>query len=468
MMTMNKGAFAGSRPHRVGVANKRDLGLVRPLGICERFFYLYSLAFPVHFCLAAHIEGAIDSTKLGAALEQVRKRHSALRVCIIDDAETGPTFCRTDNPIELNVVPAKTAADWRGVVERDLSLPFGAFPGPLMRATVLSASDGASIVLTFHHAIVDGLSGTRILHDVMRALADDCLETLPPPPLIEEMIASVASHPLVVGEKASHHDISKAGSWAAQGSEKFTANLAISEWDHEETARLLRSCKANGTTVHGAICAAATRHLPASDANIIRMHCPVDLSRITKIETTGCGLFIGAGIVEIPAVGRKLWEDARCIVDTLRMARSPAVVAGMLQQIAAEMPPTAVKDTVPAFFSSLPQSSAVISNLGVLPFAVEYGSLRLKAVWGPAMLTNLPADRQTIGVSRFAGQLRMVHQSYEPISGLLESIRENSSRFLCLASQRSDRATGSRGDDSGTAFAYRQRQGSRHSATPGL
>ena len=40
------------------------------------------------------------------------------------------------------------------------------------------------------------------------------------------------------------------------------------------------------------------------------------------------------------------------------------------------------------------------------------------------MLTNPPADRQTIGVSTFAGQLRMVHQSYAPISGLLESIRE--------------------------------------------
>jgi hypothetical protein len=72
----------------------------------------------------------------------------------------------------------------------------------------------------------------------------------------------------------------------------------------------------------------------------------------------------------------------------------------------------------------MPQSSAVISNLGVLPLAVEYGSLRLKAVWGPAMLTNPPADRQTIGVSTFAGQLRMVHQSYAPIPALLESIRE--------------------------------------------
>jgi len=88
------------------------------------------------------------------------------------------------------------------------------------------------------------------------------------------------------------------------------------------------------------------------------------------------------------------------------------------------MPPTAAKDSVAAFFASMPQSSAVISNLGVLPLAVEYRSLRLKAVWGPAMLTNPPSDRQTIGVSTFAGQLRMVHQSYEPIPGLLESIRE--------------------------------------------
>ena len=404
-------------------AKKRELAFVRPLGCCERFFYLYSLAFPVHFCLVAQIEGALDCTRLGAALEQVRKRHSALRVCIVEGAETGPTFYRTDNPIELKVVAADMAADWRGVIESELGLPFSTFPGPLMRATVLPASDGTSIILTFHHAIVDGLSGTRILHDFMRALAGDRLEVLPPAPLLEEMIASAAASQPTVVEKMIFRDIPKA-SRAAQESEKFAANVAIAEWDQEETSRLLRFCKANGTTAHGAICAAAARHLPASGANVIRMHCPIDLSRMMRSETTGCGVFIGAGIAEIPAASRKFWRDARCTVDDLRTARSPEVVAGMLQRIAVDMPPTAAKDSVAAFFASMPQSSAVISNLGALPLAVEYGSLKLKAVWGPAMLTNPPADRQTIGVSTFAGQLRMVHQSYAPIPGLLESIRE--------------------------------------------
>ena len=35
------------------------------------------------------------------------------------------------------------------------------------------------------------------------------------------------------------------------------------------------------------------------------------------------------------------------------------------------------------------------SHLGVVPLAVDYGSLMLKAVWGPDMLTNLPAGWQT-------------------------------------------------------------------------
>jgi NRPS condensation-like uncharacterized protein len=368
MMTMNDRAFAGSRALGIKAAKKKELALVRPLGCCERFFYLYSLAFPVHFSLVAEIQGTLDSARLRAALEQVRSRHSALRVGIVDDAETGPMFCRTNNPIELNVLPVDTVADWCGVVESELSLPFSTFPGPLMRATVLPASDGTSIILKFHHAIVDGLSGTRILHDFMRALAGNRLEVLPPALLLEEMIASAASQPTVV-EKMTSHDIPKA-SRVAQESEKFAANVAIAEWDQEETSRLLRFCKENGTTAHGAICAAAARHLPTSGANVVRMHCPIDLSRMMRSETTGCGVFIGAGIAEIPAASRKFWKDARCTVDDLRTARSPEVVAGMLQRIAADMPPTAAKDSVAAFFASMPQSSAVISNLGVLPLAV--------------------------------------------------------------------------------------------------
>src|SRR5262245_66670418 len=120
------------------------------------------------------------------------------------------------------------------------------------------------------------------------------------------MIAGFGPGLSFVGEGGSRADASsKAGAPAAPAPDRLMTNLAIMEWDQEETARLLRSCKANGSTVHGAICAGASRHLPDSDANVIRMHCPVDLARIMRIEGTGCGVFIAAGIVEIVTRPRK-------------------------------------------------------------------------------------------------------------------------------------------------------------------
>jgi hypothetical protein len=64
-----------------------DSNLHRPLGSCERFFHLYSLAFPVHFCLVAQILGPVDPAKLSASLEQVRRRHPALSLLMM------PTAC---------------------------------------------------------------------------------------------------------------------------------------------------------------------------------------------------------------------------------------------------------------------------------------------------------------------------------------------------------------------------------------
>jgi hypothetical protein len=92
--------------------------------------------------------------------------------------------------------------------------------------------------------------------------------------------------------------------------------------------------------------------------------------------------------------------------------------------MSAEFPPAAHNEKLRAFFSAGAQSSLVVSNLGVLPIAERYGPYAVKAVWGPAMLTNLPEDRQTLGVSTFGGRLRLVHQSYAPIEGLLPAIRE--------------------------------------------
>jgi NRPS condensation-like uncharacterized protein len=405
---------------------------IRPLGCGEHFFHLYAQVYPVHFSLCAEIAGAVDSDALRSALNQVRERHPILKARIADDGKFGTAFYTSDRPIELETIAVGKDADWRPVVERELRKPMDIGANALLRATALGAPDTTVIVLTFYHAIADGMSGVWVLHDLMRALAGEQLEACRFPPPVEEKILRSSLAPA--------HEW-PAGAWEADRimpilpkirsavpvvPDNLRTNIVTGEFSQEETARLLERCRANDTTVHGLICAAASRHVPASDHDIVRVICPIDLRNIAGIENGVCGVFIGASSFELPIGGTtSIWHDARHIVHTIAQSRSPEAAIEFMSRMSAEFPPTAQSEKLGTFFSAGPQNSLVVSNLGALPIAERYGPYVVKAVWGPAMLTNLPEDRQTLGVSTFGGRLRIVHQSYVPIRGLVPAIRNS-------------------------------------------
>jgi hypothetical protein len=93
--------------------------------------------------------------------------------------------------------------------------------------------------------------------------------------------------------------------------DNLRTNIVTAEFSWEETTRLLERCRANDTTVHGVICAAASRHIPASGRDTVRMICPIDLRKIAGVENGICGVFIGASSVQlmisITASGDRDW-----------------------------------------------------------------------------------------------------------------------------------------------------------------
>jgi Condensation domain len=169
-----------AQPHKLRSIRNAVPAFIRPLGCCEHFFHLYAQVYPVHFCLCAEIEGAVDSDALRWALNQVRERHPILKACIVDDGEFGAAFYESDRPIELETIAVGKEADWRPTVERELKKPMGIGVNALLRATVLCAPEITVIVLTFYHAIADALSGIWVLQDVMRALAGANLRRFSP------------------------------------------------------------------------------------------------------------------------------------------------------------------------------------------------------------------------------------------------------------------------------------------------
>ena len=410
------------QPCSVGPCSVGDVGpgFIRPLGAGEHFFHLYAQIWPVHFCLCAEIDGWVRPDTLRAAANQVRKRHPALRVRIVDDALSGAAFYRCDAPLPLETVAVGNDADWVRTVERELKKPMPSGAGAPLRLTVVYAPETTAIILTFHHAIADGMSGVCVLRDLMRALAGERLQALPFSPAIEEKL---------LGFSAVHADtcgrIMPVTPTVPAACEDLRPQIVTAEFSQEETARLLKRCRTNETTVHGAICAAASRHLPASEQDTVRMVSPIDLRKIAGIEDDACGVFIGFHSAEVASGGTgSIWHDACQIAQGLPQSRSLETAREFMRRMSAEFPPTARSEKLRAFFSAGPQSSLVVSNLGALPIAERYGPYAVRAVWGPAMLTNLPADRQTLGVSTFAGRLRFVHQSYSPIEGLASEIKE--------------------------------------------
>jgi hypothetical protein len=398
---------------------------IRPLGTGERFFHLYAQAYPVHFCLCAEIAGAVDADALRSALDRVRERHPILRARILDDGAFGPAFHTSDRPIDLETIAVGPDTDWRPTVERELEKPMGPGATALLRVTALRMPETTAIVLTFHHAIADGLSAVWVLQDMMRALAGEPLEAFRCFPPVEENILGSSPGPARSREAHRVMPASPELRSAVVGvPASLRTNIVTAEFSPNETARLIERCRANGTTVHSVLCAAAARHVPASDQEIVRIVCPFDLRKIAGIESGACGVFIGAGSAEVPIDhAASIWHDARRIGDGMTKSRSPEAVIGFMRRMLTEFSPTARSETVRAFLAAGPPSPLVVSNLGVLPIAERYGPNVVTAVWGPAMLTNLPGDRQTIGVCTFGGRLRIVHQSYVPIQGLVPAIR---------------------------------------------
>ena len=216
-------------------------GFLRPLGRAELFFHLYAQIYPVHFCLCAEIEGTVDAEALRPALDRVRERHPILRARIAHDEELGTAFYKSGRPIELKTIYGEKDADWRPIVERELQRPMGIGWSALLRVTALRAPDVTTIVLTFHHAIADGLSAVWILHDVLSALAGEQLEAFKFFSPIEEKILGPSPRPAPTSESDGAMPVlPQTRLTATLLTANLRTNIDTAEFSKEETARLIK------------------------------------------------------------------------------------------------------------------------------------------------------------------------------------------------------------------------------------
>ena len=227
--------------------------LIRYLGPSEAYFWLSNQNSWKHFVVAAQITGQTTTASWRTALDAVQRRHPLLGVCI-DADESGTPYFRLlpELRIPLQIVPGDALQGWEDEMETELSVPFPVEEALLVRAVLLHEAHKATILLTVHHSIADGLSVAFIVRDILEALSGKPLETLPVPQPQEDLCPPPTIQSTELGSEEPEAPAPSAPGTPLKRDRSLLRVRGLG-LPAELSDRLRERSRREGTTVHGAL-----------------------------------------------------------------------------------------------------------------------------------------------------------------------------------------------------------------------
>jgi Condensation domain len=397
--------------------------ILRRLSACERFLWLHNQAAPVHFVVAAQVEGPTTIGAWKTALYALQDRHPFLRASIQADANSAPCFVSNPGvPIPLRVIEG--IGDGTGLrqlnpeVARELATPFCEGDTPLVRAVLLHEGPRSIVILAVHHSIADGLSIAYAIRDLLQLLSGEKLAPLPVPPSHEALLG-LEEHDAVAERRGEPFEKSAPLNPKFPDLAPHVASLRIGP----EIARELQGrARQEQTSMHGALASAvvfaARRLVKAERPAPLRLASPIS-TRKQLNQGDDCVMLTDTGILELDIPpSANFWELARHVKSELSPQTSVDKIAerrrGFLQVAAnifdAEGATRLARKVMNVDF--------VLTNLGNLSFEGQYGQLRLEALC-PAILLGRSDQQHVLGVATVQGRLSIMYSSYQPIPHLL-------------------------------------------------
>ena len=372
--------------------------------------------------MAMEVTGETTVAQWRSALAELQKRHPLLSILIAPGRDGMPVFRQVQGAaIPLRLVSEGSIEDWPRAMERELAQPFEDARAPLLRAALLHRADRAVLLLTTHHSISDGISMTFLIRDLMTALAGRFLEPLPVPPSCEQLVEKLSVEP--VGAPPNQA-LPTPLEYAAPDAQ---LQIAIAALDAETTCALRERSRREGTTVHGALCAAAVlagrAEYPAWREGEVRLNNPVSYRKALGAGEAN-GMYIGSGRMRFaPDPSAKFWDLARAAKAQIADAASAAAAKTLALRLNEAV--GSLRDLEDsAKLASLTFSCEMnLTNVGAMPYSPDFGSLKLEAVWGPALsmgFHHLP----TLGAATANDRLRLLLVEDGPASFLLNSVEK--------------------------------------------
>jgi NRPS condensation-like uncharacterized protein len=399
----------------------------------ERAMWLGGQIVPMNFAMMARIGGDFSVEQLHAALARVRERHPLVAVRVAVDEVEGACFVSEGVPdFSVRVLTGCGDADWTAVVKEELGEPFVWDRGPFVRFVVLRGPDFSDLVAVCHHGICDGMAGAYLLRDVLQTLGEPAVSLAPlpvPPDLWALMPAAARVAPRARFQMAATKALLRVARLAQRIWRRVAPprpavstveglptwkRFCVLGWalDEAQTSQLMARCRAEGTSVHAAICAAWLRAFaemqPGRKSWMRKVSSPISLrNRLTPSADEAFGLFMSVVVTAANcAPERDLWDIARDIKQELNKGSTDEKIFRWLLNMQSMVSAFSDADMLSVLdeFASQPVAyDFSITNLGRLDFPVRYGPLRLEAMYGPAV--NTSEQERTVGVTTVGGRM---------------------------------------------------------------
>lgn len=412
----------------------------RVLGGMERGVWRVDQAGTLNFVAVAAYRGVLDPAGLRTALARLQARHPVLRARIVPDAAGKPArwTAAAVPAIPLREEARRDDMHWAAELTAELNRPLPWRTGPLARVVHLRGATGGELLAAFHHAAADGESGVTFLRQLLALAArpDSAMEQpLPARPALEAQLPRRArglpgwfrTAGMVLRQLPRLSGLGRlpAVVWVPPH-ERRTGVIPLT-LDAVVTAALVARCRAEGTSVHGALAAAflqaaAKLILAAGGRRPARIGAvsPVSLRAALDPPAGGdeCGLFVSAVTVlpSLTLVTGAFWPLARAVRTELAAAlrRDEPALAVRLQNLA--LAGNGDPERLALKAERLFPAAIGISNLGRLGDVTEtFGGVTLERLHFSAALNALAGAGLGVAVTTYAGRLQLNVAHAEPL-----------------------------------------------------
>lgn len=421
----------------------------RKLIIGERIMYGDGNT-PLNSAFVARIQGDILLHNLNNALARVQAKHPLLRAGVAPGKKGLPHFVSSEQitPIPVRIVERQQEDDWHRESMAEWATPFDMRNGPLCRMVWIRSASVSELILVCHHCICDGASVATLLQEILAVLDQPDMELTPYTSFnaIEDLIPAPYLENKKLQRKGRRSAVLawltlSAVLWRKRQPPKGKDYLLHWKLDKEGSAAFVKRCKAEGTSVHAALCVALLRAFQEVQGERARnkVITPVDIRRFIgaiKPDT----LFAYAPTVnlsldhEAPPTARSFWVQAYRLKEELNKRIEELNV--FMQLMIGEYIHSSLRLLVKLLKVTNGTHDITFSNMGRLNIAESYRNFEVETIISPTVAFPW-RNPNTLVTTTFRGQMDFVFVSNDAFLPYDEAvaIKEAAMQLVLQASE---------------------------------